>query len=112
MFENQDVKVGKKKCKCSFTLHAYGTEMTLESIASCNKKCSGVAKKVQLKGDSEQRSLKGDWTFDMKFTKGRVVLSKGSVVPADAGEGSGINFVLVCVFVRLCVCHNTNQQEN
>eukprot|EP00091_Calanus_sinicus_P022836 TRINITY_DN745_c0_g1_i8.p1 TRINITY_DN745_c0_g1~~TRINITY_DN745_c0_g1_i8.p1 ORF type:complete len:365 (+),score=98.23 TRINITY_DN745_c0_g1_i8:113-1096(+) len=74
------MKVGRLTCTCSFSLIAAGTRLSPKSKAGCDKKCSGVAKRVSLEGDS------GVFTFDMKVVKGRVSLSKGSVEVATTTE--------------------------
>merc|ERR1719186_486359 len=82
------IKVGKKLCMCNFNLIAAGTKLSPKSKVSCDKKCSGVAKRVSLEGDT------GVFTFDMKVVKGKVVLSKGSVKLATttgATETAGTN---------------------
>ena len=74
MFKNEKVKMGKKTCTCTFTLLAAGNKLSPTSKASCDKKCSGVAKKLKLEGDSGNV-----YTFDLKSKKGKATISKGSV---------------------------------
>ena len=76
----QKIRVGRLTCTCSFSLIAAGTRLSPKSKAGCDKKCSGVAKRVSFKGDS------GVFTFDMKVAKGKVTLSKGSVKVATTTE--------------------------
>jgi len=85
-FKGEAVKVGKRNCKCNFLLFADGTDLGSKSKGNCDKKCSGVAKGVELEGDSGNV-----YTFDMKAAKGKVTFLKGSVAPAaGSSSGSGI----------------------
>jgi len=85
-FKGEAVKVGKRNCKCNFLLFADGTDLGSKSKGNCDKKCSGVAKGVELEGDSGNV-----YTFDMKSAKGKVTFLKGSVAPAaGSSSGSGI----------------------
>merc|ERR1712013_328091 len=69
------IRVGKATCTCTLNLIAVGTKLSPKSKASCDKKCSGVAKRVSLKGQS------GVFVFDMAVKKGAAKLSRGSVTP-------------------------------
>merc|ERR1711963_894553 len=85
-FKGEAIKVGKRNCKCNFLLFADGTDLGYKSKGNCDKKCSGVAKGVELEGDSGNV-----YTFDMKAAKGKVTFLKGSVAPAaGSSSGSGI----------------------
>ena len=87
VFKNEKVKVGKKSCKCTFSLMATGTKLSPKSKASCDKKCSGTAKGLELEGESGNV-----YTFDMKSVKGKVTLSKGSV---ELGNYCTIQFLRI-----------------
>merc|ERR1711910_65863 len=51
-FASEKVKVGKKTCTCSFTFVLNGDRVNVKnSLVSCDKKCSGAAKNVELGGD-------------------------------------------------------------
>merc|ERR1712106_59876 len=76
VFNGEKVGVGRLTCTCTFSLVADGTKLSPKSKAKCDKKCNGAATKVSLEGES------GVFTFDMKVKKGKVALSKGSVVIA------------------------------
>jgi len=76
VFNGEKVRVGRLTCTCTFSLVADGTKLSPKSKAKCDKKCNGAATKVSLEGES------GVFTFDMKVKKGKVALSKGSVVIA------------------------------
>ena len=53
IFDDIRVKVGKKTCKCNFMFFLIGDEVdTMSSEVSCDKKCSGAAKNVELGGDA------------------------------------------------------------
>merc|ERR1711892_874395 len=84
VFKNEKVKLGKKKCTCTFTLMAAGTKFSPKSKATCDKKCSGSGKGLEFEGASGNI-----YTFDMKAAKGKVTLSGGSVEIASGPTGSG-----------------------
>ena len=67
---------------------AAGTKFSPKSKATCDKKCTGTAKRLDLVGDSGNV-----YTFDMKSVKGKVTLSKGSV---ELGK-----FFWTCISVSL-----------
>jgi len=69
------IKVGKKKCKCTFDMKVKGTSCK-GSKGSCDKKCSGAAKGVELE----------DYVMDLKVTKGKVAISKCDVVGGSGSE--------------------------
>jgi len=71
------IKVGKKKCKCTFDMKVKGTSCK-GSKGSCDKKCTGAAKGVEVE----------NYVMDLKVTKGKVAISKCEVV-GDAPSGSG-----------------------
>jgi len=73
VFKNQKIKMGKITCTCSLTLMAQGTKLSPKSKATCDKKCSGVAKKVVLTGRS-----KNVYTLAITSKKGKAKL-KGTV---------------------------------
>merc|ERR1712172_166800 len=51
-FAGERVKVGKKTCTCDFTFVLNGDRVNVKSsMVSCDKKCSGGAKDVELGGD-------------------------------------------------------------
>merc|ERR1711887_72980 len=78
------IKFGKKACKCSYEINA---KMCKRSVITCDKKCSGTAKGVEL----------GDWLLDLNSKKGKVRVlkcEKQEVVtagPVPTGSGSGGN---------------------
>merc|ERR1711892_1000890 len=84
VFKHEKVKLGKKKCTCTFTLMAAGNKFSPKSKATCDKKCSGSGKGLELEGASGNI-----YTFDMKAAKGKVTLSGGSVEIASGPTGSG-----------------------
>ena len=87
VFKNEKVTVGKKSCKCTFSLMAAGNKLSPKSKASCDKKCSGTAKGLELEGESENV-----YTFDMKSVKGKVTLSKGSI---ELGSYPYLRFLII-----------------
>merc|ERR1719508_600364 len=87
VLKNQKIKMGKITCTCSFSLLAAGTKMSPKSTAFCDKKCTGTAKKVTLKGQSGNV-----YTFDLKAARGKAKMSKGTVKLGSGkppGKGSG-----------------------
>merc|ERR1719481_1863839 len=78
IFKNQKIKMGKVSCTCTLTLLAAGTRLSPKSKAVCDKKCTGTAKKVVLKGRSGNV-----YTLDLVVKKGKAKM-KGTVKPAPS----------------------------
>ena len=78
----EKVKIGKKTCLCTFSLIADGTKLSPKSKAKCDKKCSGVAKKVSIEG------ARGVFTFDMMVKRGKVTLLRGEFNTPTTPSGS------------------------
>jgi len=106
VIRNKKVKVGKRTCTCTFILLATGSKLSTKSKASCDKKCSGTARRLKLKGSSGNL-----YTFDLKSVKGKATISKGSVELASpeptepteptgpgSGSGSGPRLSCSCVY--------------
>merc|ERR1719369_783793 len=76
------IKFGKKACKCSYEMNAKNCR---KSKFTCDKKCSGTAKGVEL----------GDWKVDLNSKKGTVRVLKcekqEATGPTAPGSGSGGN---------------------
>ena len=49
VFEDESVKVGKKTCTCDFSFTMAGNKVK-KAAGTCDKKCSGAAKNVELGG--------------------------------------------------------------
>merc|ERR1712012_1226930 len=93
-FAGERVKVGKKTCTCSFTFVLNGDRVNVKnSLVSCDKKCSGAAKDVELGGDGMNLYVV---SFAVKKGKGKI--QKATVELAGAtgmptgpgGSGSGM----------------------
>merc|ERR1719153_1522424 len=69
-FASEKVKVGKKTCTCSFTFVLNGDRVNVKnSLVSCDKKCSGAAKNVELGGDGMNFYVV---SFAVKKGKGKI----------------------------------------
>ena len=74
------VKVGKRSCSCRFTIIIIViredgvviviVEVSTKSRATCDKKCSGAAKKVEITGQSGNT-----YTFGLSVKKGKARMS-------------------------------------
>ena len=93
MFKNVKVKIGKKKCTCSFSLMADGDKLSPKSKAGCDKKCSGTAKGLELEGDSGNV-----YTLNLKSSKGKVTISQGSVEKGSFIYGKRLDRTAVAFF--------------
>ena len=62
--------MGKKTCTCSFTFVLNGDRVNVKnSLVSCDKKCSGAAKDVELGGDGMNFYVV---SFAVKKGKGKI----------------------------------------
>merc|ERR1711963_341273 len=69
-FAGERVKVGKKTRTCSFTFVLNGDRVNVKnSLVSCDKKCSGAAKDVELGGDGMNFYVV---SFAVKKGKGKI----------------------------------------
>merc|ERR1712223_2283024 len=93
-FAGERVKVGKKTCTCSFTFVLNGDRVNVKnSLVSCDKKCSGAAKNVELGGDGMNFYVV---SFAVKKGKGKlqkatVELAGATTMPfGSGGSGTGM----------------------
>merc|ERR1740131_39995 len=85
-FAGERVKVGKKTCTCSFTFVLNGDRVNVKnSLVSCDKKCSGAAKDVELGGDGMNL-----YTVSFAVKKG-----KGKIQKDVELGGDGMNLYTV-----------------
>ena len=70
IFDDIRVRVGKKTCTCNFMFFLVGEEVDkTSSEVSCDKKCSGAAKNVELGGDGFNFYVV---SFSVKKGKGKI----------------------------------------
>merc|ERR1719507_1002741 len=83
--EDVEVKVGKNMCECSFvfTIKGKGVDVRKSKVA-CDKKCSGVARGVEIEAQSGNV-----FTCDFSVKKGRGRIMKASVEMGGSTGGSG-----------------------
>merc|ERR1712012_333650 len=91
-FAGERVKVGKKTCTCSFTFVLNGDRVNVKnSLVSCDKKCSGAAKDVELGGDGMNFYVV---SFAVKKGKGKIqkatVELAGATTMPIGGSGTGM----------------------
>merc|ERR1711970_453875 len=91
-FASEKVKVGKKTCTCSFTFVLNGDRVNVKnSLVSCDKKCSGAAKNVELGGDGMNFYVV---SFAVKKGKGKIqkatVELAGATTMPIGGSGTGM----------------------
>merc|ERR1712223_1214201 len=91
-FASEKVKVGKKACTCSFTFVLNGDRVNVKnSLVSCDKKCSGAAKNVELGGDGMNFYVV---SFAVKKGKGKIqkatVELAGATTMPIGGSGTGM----------------------
>jgi hypothetical protein len=67
------LKVGSKTCSCSFTFTVDGNKVS-KYKAKCDKKCSGLAKDVIVRGESGNT-----YSFGLSVKKGKAKLDKPMV---------------------------------
>merc|ERR1712061_607326 len=88
-FASEKVKVGKKTCTCSFTFVLNGDRVNVKnSLVSCDKKCSGAAKNVELGGDGMNFYVVSFAVKKGKGQKATVELAGATPMPFGSG-GSG-----------------------
>merc|ERR1712172_389025 len=86
-FAGERVKVGKKTCTCDFTFVLNGDRVNVKSsMVSCDKKCSGGAKDVELGGDGMNLYTV---SFAMKKGKGKIQKVSVELAGATTMGGSG-----------------------
>merc|ERR1711970_1006297 len=86
-FAGEKVKVGKKTCTCDFTFVLNGDRVNVKSsLVSCDKKCSGAAKNVELGGDGMNFYVV---SFAMKKGKGKIQKATVELAGATTMGGSG-----------------------
>jgi hypothetical protein len=72
------VKVGSKTCSCSFTFTVKGNKVS-KYKAKCNKKCSGLARGLNVTGESGNT-----YSFGLTVKKGKAKLDDLTVDLGDA----------------------------
>merc|ERR1712032_855539 len=111
-FAGEKVKVGKKTCTCDFTFVLNGDRVNVKSsLVSCDKKCSGAAKNVELGGDGMNTKIVGGqetevsewpWQAGMVWSGSSSVFCGATVISdewiltaAHCTDGTGANEIQV-----------------